>query len=233
MLKRLETSTVAKTAMAILIFSLVVGGWMIFTRHRDATAMLPDDRSAQGACSLWFIGSSSIHRWTTLGRDMAPWTAHNRGINDATLSDILPRFANARETPPRAIILYAGENDLAFGVPLRTIARQVAAFLDVRTRKMGDVPVLVLSAKPSPGRWSLLGEQRLLNATAQRLIPRFPDTYYVDITTPLLKDGRLGDNYQADGVHMNAAGYRIWADAVHQRLNEILPASTIRECVSA
>ncbi|WP_363737919.1 hypothetical protein [Sphingobium sp. LMA1-1-1.1] len=47
----------------------------------------------------------------------------------------------------------------------------------------------------------------------------------------LLKDGKLGDNYQADGVHMNPAGYRIWANVVRQRLNDVLPPATIDRCV--
>ena len=46
-----------------------------------------------------------------------------------------------------------------------------------------------------------------------------------------LKDGKLCDNYQADGVHMNPAGYRIWANVVRQRLNDVLPPVTIGRCV--
>lgn len=230
-LQRLEASPVAKTALAVALFCLIVGGWMGYQHYREAAATLPDDEGRQGSCALWFIGSSSMHRWTSLRRDMAPWIAHNRGINDATFAHILPRFANAgRETPPTAIILYAGENDIANGTPVRSVIRELGHFLDLRSRTLGDVPVLVLSMKPSPGRWSSFDKQQLYNEAARRLIARMPLTYYADITTPLLKDGRTGDNYQPDGVHMNPAGYGIWAGVVRRRLNEILPETTLRRC---
>lgn len=235
-LRRLESSPVAKVVMATILFGLIVGGWMLLKRHQEASAALPDDKTSASAnepCALWFVGSSSIHRWTSLDRDMAPWVAHNRGINGATFADILPRFANVRAVPPRAIILYAGENDIAQGVPLRTIVRQLAAFLTLRSQILGDVPVLVLSAKPSPGRWASLEDQKILSDAARRLLGHFPRSYYADITTPLLKGGKLGDNYQADGIHMNAAGYRIWADVVQRRLMQVLPAATISQCVPA
>lgn len=206
---------------------------MLYTRHRDASVTLPDDESFQGACSLWFVGSSSIHRWSGLHRDMAPWVAHNRGINSATFTQILPRFADAQETPPTAIILYAGENDIANGVPVRATVRQLSAFLDLRNRKMGNVPVVVMSLKPSPGRRIFLKQQHLFNDAARRLIIPMPNTYYADIVTPMLKGGRFGDNYRADGVHMNEAGYRIWAGVVQKRLAQILPADTIRRCAQA
>lgn len=216
----------------MLVFALILVGWRLYDRYRGTTATLPDNGVAAQGCALWFVGSSSIHRWTSLQQDMAPWITHNRGINSATLPDILPRFANIgpAEGRPRALILYVGENDIANGVPVRTVMRQVAALFDLRDRLLPGVPVLLLSAKPSPGRLKFLGEQRLFNAAAQNFLPHMQAAHYADITTPLLAGGKLGDNYQADGVHMNAGGYRIWADVVRRRLDQILPASVTRTC---
>ncbi|QGP80307.1 lysophospholipase [Sphingobium sp. CAP-1] len=197
--------------------------------------MLPGEPSTHSACTLWFVGSSSIHRWTSLQQDMAPWMTHNRGINSAMLTDILPRFANIdpAEGRPRAIILYVGENDIASGVPVRTVMRQVGALFDLRDRLLPGVPVLMLSAKPSPGRKQFLGEQRLMNVATRNFLPHMRAAYYGDITTPLLVDGKLGDNYQPDGVHMNAKGYRIWAQVVRARLGDILPPAMIKACAAA
>ena len=232
LLQRLDASPFAKLGLAIIVFCLILGGWQAVGRYRAAHVTLPGGESRTGACSLWFIGSSSMHRWTSLDRDMAPWHAHNRGIDDATFADILPRFANAaRDSKPAAIILYAGENDIASGVEVRAVIRDLARFLDLRNRMMGDVPVLILSMKPSPTRRSIFQSQILFNRAVQKLIEPLPLTHYADITTPLLKDGKLGDNYQADGVHMNPAGYRIWANVVRQRLSEVLPPATIDRCV--
>lgn len=230
-LQRLDASPVGKMLLAVTIFCLITGGWMGYRRYQESIATLPSVRQQHGACTLWFVGSSSMHRWTSLGRDMAPWATHNRGIDDATYAQILPRFANAGdEVPPTAIILYAGENDIANGAPVRSVVHDLAAFLVLRDQMMPDVPVLVLSMKPSPGRWLIFPNQQLFNGAAQRLLPRMRMAYYTDVTTPLLKDGKLGDNYRADGVHMNPAGYRIWADIVRQRLAQILPEAARRRC---
>ncbi|HUD91994.1 GDSL-type esterase/lipase family protein [Sphingobium sp.] len=231
-MSKLDTP-LAKIAIPLLVFVAIFGGWRGVQYFQRATATLPDAQPSDGACTLWFVGSSSIHRWTSLDRDMAPWKVHNRGINSATLADIIPRFRNirpAREGRPQAIILYVGENDIAGGVPVRTVVRELARLLDLRTRLLGDVPVLLLSAKPSPGRAAFLPDQRLFNLAAQRLIPHAPNVHYVDITTPLLVNGRMGDNYQPDGVHMNPQGYRIWAKVVRARLKDILPAATVNRC---
>ena len=231
-LTSLNASPLAKLAVALAVFGLIVGSWMLVARYREANMVLPDAANRQGNCTLWFVGSSSVHRWTSLDRDMAPWIAHNRGINSATFADILPRFAHIDPVDghPRAIILYAGENDIAAGLPVRTVIRQLAAFLDLRSQKFGDLPVLILSMKPSPSRAASLPDQRLFNAAVQHLIPHMPASFYADITSPLLKNGQLGDNYQPDGVHMNTQGYRIWADVVRHRLAQILPADTLRAC---
>lgn len=230
-LERLEKSRAAKAVMAVAVFGLVFGGWAAFQHYRDASAGLPDAPPRAERCALWFIGSSSIHRWTSLERDMAPWVTYNRGIDDTGFGEIVPRFANVRgEARPAAIILYAGENDIARDVPVRTVVRNLAAFLELRRQIMGDVPVLVLSMKPSPGRWTHFPAQQLYNAAAQRLLPRMRQAYYVDITSPLLTNGRTGDNYRPDGVHMNPAGYHIWARVVRQRLREALPAGVVKRC---
>ncbi|KQN02899.1 lysophospholipase [Sphingobium sp. Leaf26] len=221
-----------KLLMALLVFAVIIVGWRLYGRYRDSRAALPAAGAAKGDCALWFVGSSSIHRWTSLQQDMAPWATENRGINSAVLTDILPRFANIKpnEGRPRALILYVGENDIATGVPVRTVMRQLAQLFDLRDRLLPGVPVLLLSAKPSPGRAAFLGEQRLFNAAAQQFLPHMRSAYYGDITTPLFADGKLGDNYQPDGVHMNGRGYAIWAQVVRQRLRDILPPDVTRAC---
>lgn len=231
-MKRILSSPLGKLVVALLVFTLIFGGWIAYHRYRDATAELPDAATPADSCTLWFVGSSSIHRWTSLQQDMAPWATHNRGINGAMLTDILPRFANIdpAEGRPRAIILYVGENDLASGVPVRTVMRQVATFFDLRDRLLPGVPVLMLSAKPSPGRKQFFGQQHLLNAATRNFLPHLRAAYYGDITTPLFAGGILGDSYQSDGIHMNARGYRIWAQVVRARLDEILPAKLTQAC---
>lgn len=231
-LRSIDQSPLSKLLIALLVFAVILVGWRLYGRYRESHAMLPERGAVTGDCALWFVGSSSIHRWTSLKQDMAPWKTENRGIDGAQLTDILPRFANIKpnEGRPRAIILYVGENDIANAVPVRTVMRQLAGLFDLRDRLLPDVPVLMLSAKPSPGRAAFLGEQRLFNAATRQFLPHMRAAHYADITTPLFAGGKLGDNYQPDGVHMNARGYAVWADVVRQRLRDILPSDVTRTC---
>lgn len=229
--KRLEGSRVAKALLGVAIFGLIFGSWAGYRQYRESSAALPGKRANVGPCALWFVGSSSIHGWTSLDKDMAPWVALNRGIDDAGFAEIMPRFANsAKESRPAAIILYAGENDIARGVPVREVIQRLAEFLELRSKAMGDLPVLVLSMKPSPGRRSNFDAQQRFNVAARQMLPRMKSAHYVDITTPLLINGQTGDNYREDGVHMNPVGYRIWAKVVRARLREVLPAARRRAC---
>ncbi|WP_420146026.1 GDSL-type esterase/lipase family protein [Sphingobium sp.] len=231
-MRSIDSSPLAKSLMAFLVFAVILVGWRLYGRYQQSHATLPESGTAAGECALWFLGSSSIHRWTSLEQDMAPWKTENRGIDGATLADILPRFGNIRpkkEGRPRAMVVYVGENDIAAGVPVRTVMHQLAGLFDLRDRLLPGVPVLLLSAKPSPGRAAYLGEQRLFNAAAQNFLPHMRAAHYADITSPLFAGGKLGENYQPDGVHMNANGYRIWSQVVRRRLQDILPDAT-RNC---
>lgn len=221
-----------KILFGIAVFLAIIGGWMVYGAYDPRNGHLPDDHPAPTNCMLWFIGSSSIHRWDSLSRDMTPWVAHNRGIEGATFDDIIPGFAAIQpsEGRPTAIILYAGENDIARGVEVQTVVRQLTKFIVIRDDKMENVPIFILSAKPSPGRWNYLEQQMLYNEQIQKLALKFSNIHYVDITTPLLIDGKLGSNYQSDGIHMNEAGYRIWAKILHRRLAEVLPRSIMSKC---
>ncbi len=218
----------ANIITSMLTFVMIFGGWLAFQAYRENQRPLPDNRTEQGICNLWFIGSSSIAHWSDLRRDMAPWNAHNRGIVDALYPEILKRFVHTQDTPPVAIILYAGENDIVVGRPVQTIMRDLASFLTQSRDRFGDLPVLVLSMKPSPARWRHFPKQQQFNDAARTLLKSYPSAHYIDITTPLLKDGRTQDNYVADGIHMNAAGYGIWSGVIRPRLKQILPAETQR-----
>ena len=182
------------------------------------SVILPDDGGRQGACALWFIGSSSMHRWSGLRQDMSPWVAHNRGINGALYPEIIAGFRRAAEAAPSALILYAGENDIAAGVPIPSVIEGLADFLDLRSKRMAHVPVFLLSMKPSPGRWQFYPQQQQFNRAAAKLIARYPDVTMVDTTTPMLVEGKPGGFYREDGVHMNPAGYDIWARTVKAAL---------------
>jgi len=168
------------------------------------------------ACSFLFVGSSSIRFWKTLAEDMAPYPAINRGFGGSTVADVNHYFDQlVAPYRPRAIIFYAGENDLAFGKTPAEAAADVSRFLQLKTRKFGDTPVYFITAKPSKLRFDQLERQRAYNDLVRAEARRRRDLKVVDVVGPMLKpDGRPKDIFVDDDLHMSPEGYRIWTAVV-------------------
>lgn len=230
-------ATLAKVTIALGVFGAIVFGWG-YSKAREqqafANALPLPNNVQQDECAVWFVGSSTMARWTDLQRDMAPWTTHNRSIGGATLSELTTRFLNEEHPqPPRAIVFYAGENDLAFGVPVEATAAAFADFMAYKRKRLGKTPVFFVSVKPSPTRWSNADRQEAFDAIVRAMADNDADLYYVDVRDRFLVDGRPGPFYDPDGLHLNDRGYAIFADALHRDLSSTLPASLVRRCQRA
>jgi len=220
-----------KSLFGVVVFTATVGGWAAVQHHNAMHTPLPDAGGRQGACVVWFVGSSSIARWSTLAADMEPWIVHNRGVGGSFLPELTQRFANEPPvTPPQAIVFYGGDNDIAKGQDPATVAAGFEQFLAAKTAKMPAVPMLTLSVKPGPKRWSMRPRQQAYDAAMRRAAARVPGLTYVDASAGLLVDGRPGPFFQDDGVHLNAAGYRVWTKAVRAALGSALPRTVVNQC---
>lgn len=221
-----------KFCVAVMTFiAVMAGAWMLGLIGRYDRG-LPDDHRTSGKCTLWFIGSSSIRRWTTLDQDMKPWAAHNRGVEGANFGGILSGFqaVSPSEGRPAAIILYVGENDIATGGDVRSVVRDLARFVAIRDAQMAGVPILALSMKPSPGREQYAQQQSVYNAAMRTVLSAWTDTTYVDITTKLLENGMPPRHYQPDGIHLSKSGYAIVSSIVRQSLTKSLDKSVLQAC---
>lgn len=170
------------------------------------------DRASQPEpCGVLFVGSSSIRLWESLATDMAPYRVINRGFGGSTIADVNLHFDRlVAPYRPRAIFLYAGENDIADGrSPQKTVA-EFRTFLGKKTRSLGTTPVYFISLKPSKARLDQLERQREVNAAVQRLAAERADLDYVDVASAMLAKGKPRDIFQSDALHMTEAGYRIW-----------------------
>ena len=178
-----------------------------------------DRKSPPPACPVLFVGSSSIRLWSTLKEDMAPLPVLNRGFGGSTIAQSTMYFDRI-VTPyrPRAIVLYAGENDLDNGQSPDAVAGEFRRFLELKRAKLGKTPVFYISAKPSKQRFGQFARQSELNAAIRGLAASSTDLTFIDVVTPMLRDGKPQDLYVEDGLHMNAAGYAIWRGLVREVL---------------
>ncbi len=176
-----------------------------------------------------FLGSSSIRLWD-IARSFPGMATVNRGFGGATTPDVLHHYRQLLPaTPPRTIIVYVGENDLAGGATPDAVARRV---LDLLGRLRADYPrarIACLSLKPSPIRWTLWPRidavNRAVAARARR--DRFD---YLDVGHVLLAKDGLPDAslFRRDGLHMNPEGYARWTALVRAYLGSATVAQRMR-----
>ncbi len=215
-------ATISKLGVAVLVFVTIVTAALLFQRWRADSRLELPGASASTRCSIWFVGSSTIHKWRTLAADMQPWDAHNRGIDGARLPDIRHALANEMPgKPPAAIVLYAGENDIAHGRTAEQTIADLETLLAVETEVLPGIPVLILGMKPSPTRWQNRSTQVAFNTLAEALVTRGSALTFVDPGPALLRDGHPGPYYVADGVHLNTAGYARLAAAIRPALERL------------
>lgn len=225
------TATVWKILVGVSVFVAVVGGWTAGKTYIEMHQPLPDGGGRQGKCVIWFVGSSSIARWTTLASDMAPWITHNRGVGGAFLPELRQRFANeADPVHPAAIVFYGGDNDIAKGESAGDAADQFRRFVAAKMAKMPEVPMLIISVKPSPKRWAIRSIQLAFDRAVTQTAMHNHNLTFIDASAGLLVNGRPGPFFEPDGVHLSTAGYRVWAGTVHQALVKMLPVDTVKQC---
>ena len=171
-----------------------------------------------------FIGSSSIRLWETLAADFPGAAVINRGFGGSQLSDAVhhaPRIVLPYR--PRLIVLYAGDNDLASGKSPDQILRDYQAFVRLVRRRLPQARIAFISVKPSPARRALADKARRTNRLVRQYSSGDRRLRYVDIYTPMLdaSGAPRPELYQADSLHMTAAGYAIWRD----RLTPVVAAT--------
>ncbi|TAL74335.1 MAG: hypothetical protein EPN56_12100 [Rhodanobacter sp.] len=186
--------------------------------NADIAAFEAADRSnppPPGA--VLFIGSSSIRFWKELAADFPNVRTINRGFGGSEIADST-FFADRIVAPyhPRAIVMYAGDNDIAAGNRPQQVRDDFAAFVRKARAVDPGVPIAFIAIKPSIARKSLLPQIRAANALVRAYAATQKQVTYLDVFTPMLgRDGQPQTRwFIQDGLHMNRAGYELWTSIV-------------------
>ena len=168
-----------------------------------------------------FVGSSSIVKWATLAQDFAGLPVVNRGFGGSDLSDIV-FYADRIVTPyqPRAVVVYAGENDLWAGKSADALFAEFRAFVTKVHAQVPTAKIVFIGLKPSPSRIRIRAEVIRANTLIAAACAKNPKLAFVDVYAPML-DAQGKDRpelYVADQLHMNPAGYAIWTPLVAKAL---------------
>lgn len=164
-----------------------------------------------------FVGSSSIRGWKTLVEDFPTVNAIGRGFGGSQVIDSI-LYAHRVITPycPRAIVVYAGDNDIAAGKSAERVQADFRLLVDTIHGILPQARVGFIAIKPSLRRWKLWPEMKRANALVADFADRNARVDYLDIATPMLgADGEpRRELFVSDGLHLSAAGYALWTSVV-------------------
>ena len=141
----------------------------------------------------------------------------NRGFGGAHISDV-NHFV--QETvfshDPSVVVFYAGDNDVWAGKREAQTLDDFVEFVSAVQAESTNTPIVFVSLKPSPSRWSVWAEMQAANQTIRSLVDGDPFLHYADVATPMIgNDGvPIPGLFLDDGLHLNAEGYGVWTDVV-------------------
>jgi lysophospholipase L1-like esterase len=171
-----------------------------------------------------FYGSSSMRMWESLEEELRAVGALNLAFGGSTLEACVWFFERlVVPCQPRAIVCYAGDNDLGDG---RTPDEVVASFRELLVKvdtHFPTIPFTMLSIKPSPSRWHLADRIRSTNEAIRRELQGRDGRYYIDIFSAMLgSDGRPNESlFLEDKLHVSPRGYQVWKRLLASRSGEI------------
>jgi len=166
-----------------------------------------------------FIGSSTFTFWSTLERDMSPLPVLNRGFGGAKINDVV-RYIDRIVIPyrPRAIVLFAGTNDIAPPKPAtaQAVFDGYLSFVKCVQATLPEALIYYVAITPSASRWKLWSIAREINQLISEHTKSDPRLRFIDLTAHLLgADGKPDRSlYRIDQLHPNKNGYAKWTAVI-------------------
>jgi lysophospholipase L1-like esterase len=170
--------------------------------HRDVV-MLGDSLTDRGE---W---------WELLDRPVA-----NRGVAADAVADVRARLADVAALSPRVVFVLIGVNDLLAGGSPETLASDHAALIAELRRLLPRARIVVESLLPIRDE-IIADDEPLATPTVRRAnalllhAAAASGVEWLDLNRLLVDaGGELDPRYSSDGLHLTAAGYRVWASAL-------------------
>lgn len=185
--------------------------------------------AAKSNADVVFIGDSITHGWENTGKaawdkQIAPFNALNLGIGGDRIEHMTWRLENGNlpdTLNPKVAVVMAGTNNT--GVAGITPAAIAAGNRELVARIQKHKPgckVLLLGIFP---------HRQPSDALVQKTNPLLTNladgksVFFLDFSDKFRSaDGKPDAKFYTDAVHINAAGYQVWADAMLPVLKELL-----------
>ncbi len=205
--------------------------WANLARFAEADAKLPPP--AAGERRVVFLGDSIFQGWNL--RDSFPGKPFiNRGISGQTTPQMLIRFRpDVVDLKPAAVVILAGTNDIAGNtgpMTFQQVEDNLASMVDIA--RANGIPVVLASVTPvypsqkAPRFFEERPPEKIV--ALNRWIRSFCELHhvvYLDYFSAMVgEDGLLKRDLATDGLHPNAAGYKIMATLTQAAIAKALSA---------
>ena len=204
------------------------GDWASLWRYRAANDSLSMPKPDE--VRVVYIGDSITESWVAHFPTLFPGRSYvGRGISGQTTSQILLRFRqDVVALKPNVVVILAGTNDIAGNtgpITIAQIADNIASMADIaRANGIRVVLSSVLPASDYPWKRGLDPAPKI--AALNALIQRYANAnslVYLDYHSAMVDArGGLRGDLSGDGVHPNAAGYRLMASLAEQAIANTL-----------
>jgi lysophospholipase L1-like esterase len=183
-----------------------------------------DRKNPPAPGQILFIGSSSFTRWQDVVGYFPGDHILNRAFGGSTLLDQIKHVGQVVfPYRPSQIVIYCGENDLAFDKNLAAyqLAQRFFDLFRIIRSRYPKVPIIYVSMKPSPSRWVLRRKFIAGNRWIEQFLRGQKGCSFVDVWASMLNENGQPkpEIYVADKLHMNARGYRIWQPLIEKALH--------------
>jgi lysophospholipase L1-like esterase len=205
-------------------------------RYRDANAALQPPAPSENR--VVFFGDSITDIWHL--DEYFPGKPYlNRGIGGQTTPQMLIRFRqDVIDLHPKVVVILAGTNDIAGNTgPMRLedIEANYASMADLASAN--HIRVVLSSVLPvhnyTPQSQNMFAQRSptkilALNRWLKDYVAAHPDCLYLDYFTAMVDDkGLLKRDLAEDGLHPNAAGYKIMAPLAEAAIRNALGTSKL------
>lgn len=170
------------------------------TPQPGAVVFIGDSITAGGAWHEWFPQHSVV----------------NRGIDGDTSAGVRKRVGVALRNAPAAVSLLMGTNDITWGRKNAEILADLRATLATIGTRAPEARILLHGIMPRQAKFR--GRIDDLNMDYRRIAEDTDGAVYVDLWPIFASGDSLRADFTLDGLHLNGAGYRVWADAIRPLL---------------
>lgn len=181
---------------------------------------------------LLLIGDSITHGWEDAGKNVwneyySEYGTYNLGYGGDRTENVLWRLQHGEVdgiNPELAILMIGTNNTGHRQDPAECTAKGIETILGELRERLPETEILLLAIFPREA--SPEGELRKLNNEINEQIENFSDgqhVHYMNINETFLDDdGVLSEEIMPDLLHPNEYGYKLWAEAMMPKIEELL-----------